>query len=642
VEYAAVLPNRFEVGADGKTNYERNKGKRCSTLGIEFGEAVMWRRKHIGGALGKLTSLWEDGIYLGVVGKSGEFMVGDGRGIWKTRSIQRKPLGERWDAYTINLVKHPPWRTSDDDPDADEPIPEVVKLIAAEEETERGNKDATIPRRVYISKEDLDKFGYSAQCIGCRSILRGTRRQGHSEACRKRLEKELQGADKIERTKRKLDEFMGDVLAKEDEKRLQEEETRRGRRTLSTPANDSQNTGSASSSDLTDGARKRQLEEAKGDDTISRRRIEEDAGERRVREEQKEPEDRPLKKMMVGNFEVNQDEDFEDEMIGDFGEGEYFDDRTGDVLDSSLVMRAEAEELEYMVHLGVGDEVDEQECWDKTGKAPTTTKFVRTNKGTTVEPDVRARLCGRDFKPKGEDGRCDVFAAMPPLEAKKMLFRMAAMDKRVWGDRRWQKRKIMLIDVKKAHLNGVVSDDVYAYVRLPDDRIWRLWRWLYGMRPAAQAWEEDYARKLETLGFVWGKSAPTVFFRPTTRCRCVVHGDDFTFSGYGDELKEVADKMREWYDLKVRGVLGGEDGDDTRVTILNRVLTWEGDYIDHRADDKHVQVIKNKFGLNAESKGLEAPAEKEDLGEGFGEAVDDEELENGEAKRFRGVAARIN
>ena len=96
---------------------------------------------------------------------------------------------------------------------------------------------------------------------------------------------------------------------------------------------------------MTDGARKRQLEEAKGDEAISRRRLEEDAGEKRVREEQKEPEDRPLKKMMVGNFEVNQDEDFEDEMIGDFGEGEYYDDRTGDVLDSSLVMRAEAEEL---------------------------------------------------------------------------------------------------------------------------------------------------------------------------------------------------------------------------------------------------------------------------------------------------------
>ena len=47
VEYAAVLLNRFEVGADGKTNYERCKGKRATTLGIEFGEAIMWRRKKL-------------------------------------------------------------------------------------------------------------------------------------------------------------------------------------------------------------------------------------------------------------------------------------------------------------------------------------------------------------------------------------------------------------------------------------------------------------------------------------------------------------------------------------------------------------------------------------------------------------------
>ena len=66
VEYAASLLNRFEVGHDGKTSYERCKGKKAKTLGIEFGEAVFWKRKLSGGALGKLTVTWEDGVYLGV------------------------------------------------------------------------------------------------------------------------------------------------------------------------------------------------------------------------------------------------------------------------------------------------------------------------------------------------------------------------------------------------------------------------------------------------------------------------------------------------------------------------------------------------------------------------------------------------
>ena len=41
-----------------------------------------------------------------------------------------------------------------------------------------------------------------------------------------------------------------------------------------------------------------------------------------------------------------------------------------------------------------------QECWDMTGKAPVTTKFVDLDKGTEEHPDVRCRLVARDFKPK--------------------------------------------------------------------------------------------------------------------------------------------------------------------------------------------------------------------------------------------------
>ena len=52
VEYAGHLLNRHEVGHDGKTAYERLKGKEATTLGIEFGESVHWKeRKTKGQAL---------------------------------------------------------------------------------------------------------------------------------------------------------------------------------------------------------------------------------------------------------------------------------------------------------------------------------------------------------------------------------------------------------------------------------------------------------------------------------------------------------------------------------------------------------------------------------------------------------------
>ena len=94
LEFAAHLLNRFEVGADGKTAYERCKGKASKSYGLEFGEGVLWKRKRVGNALGKLTSLWGDGVFLGVKGKSVEFVVCDAAGVWKTRTIQRKQVEE--------------------------------------------------------------------------------------------------------------------------------------------------------------------------------------------------------------------------------------------------------------------------------------------------------------------------------------------------------------------------------------------------------------------------------------------------------------------------------------------------------------------------------------------------------------------
>ena len=131
------------------------------------------------------------------------------------------------------------------------------------------------------------------------------------------------------------------------------------------------------------------------------------------------------------------------------------------------------------------------ECWRRTGKPPVSTKWVDIAKGS----DVRSRWVARDFKPKGERDRADLFAAMPPFKAKRMLFRRFATQSNLHGKK---KKKLMLIDVKKAHLNGVCDrDDVF--VELPSEagaagKCGRLLRWLYGMRGSASAWKADYSQ----------------------------------------------------------------------------------------------------------------------------------------------------
>ena len=62
----------------------------------------------------------------------------------------------------------------------------------------------------------------------------------------------------------------------------------------------------------------------------------------------------------------------------------------------------------------MGGDSTKEECWRRTGKPPVSTKFVRVNKGSEEDPDVRARLCGRYFKVKGGGTEVSLFAAMPP------------------------------------------------------------------------------------------------------------------------------------------------------------------------------------------------------------------------------------
>ena len=90
-EYASYLSNRLEVGKDGKTAYERCKGKRPTVLGIEFGEKLMWKKK-TKEKMEKLNARWEYGIFIGVRRRSGEVYVATKEGeIKRARSVRRIP-----------------------------------------------------------------------------------------------------------------------------------------------------------------------------------------------------------------------------------------------------------------------------------------------------------------------------------------------------------------------------------------------------------------------------------------------------------------------------------------------------------------------------------------------------------------------
>ncbi len=141
---------------------------------------------------------------------------------------------------------------------------------------------------------------------------------------------------------------------------------------------------------------------------------------------------------------------------------------------------------------------------------------------------MRHRLAARDFKPKGEKDRADLFAAMPALEAKRLLFKKAASHKGKCGDGRLVKQKLLFMDVKKAYLNGKVQEDDKAYIELPEG---------YGQSGTCGQIATAVARNE-----AGGRRLGSRLLREVVRLRhaqsdlgadsrCVVHGDDVTFMG---------------------------------------------------------------------------------------------------------------
>ena len=185
-------------------------------------------------------------------------------------------------------------------------------------------------------------------------------------------------------------------------------------------------------------------------------------------------------------------------------------------------------------------------------------------------------------------------------------------------------RKLRFIDAKKAHLNPKCDDDVY--IQLPPEvktgqgMCGKLVHWLYGLRPAAAAWERYYADKFEEKGFQRGLTCGVVFYHPQMDVSMAVHGDDFTFCGLEQYLWTVKRWMDEWFEVKVRGRLGPERHDDKCISVLGRLLRWEDWGITYQADPKHRNIILEQLGLEQKSKGLMVSGKVEEPEE-FDEAL---------------------
>ena len=610
VKYVSILLNKMEIGHDGKTAEQRGRGRKSAVLGLEFGERVLYKKRLESSHMEKLLPRWEYGVFVGIKQRSAELLIMAEDGLKVVRSARRVPVEERWLQECLDWVNVVPWNLGSSDKRADGELPETVRSGPAREltEGERGNLAAR-PTRIYpefkIMQADLERLGYTHGCPGCSSRLRGLQRQPHNKTCRERFEQLL-----------KTEAF----VANEDAQKAGHE-----KRVGNDGAKDEQ---ISVQTDVTDDVQMESSETARSSDDMSRKRQSEMSLEEL--------------EANIGQIICSYDNDFDMEISQIIcGNGTDFDMAWDDVNNMELpvdkVREARAEEMGHMKEK-VFEIATKRECWEKTGKAPKSTKWVDTDKSHGHgDMLVRSRWVARDFKTRGERDREDLFCATPPLELIRFLVSRQAT-RSLTG----RMRKSLFIDVKKAHLIPKCDEDVY--VDLPaeagagNDECGKLLYWLYGCRRAGQAWEDHYSDVLVAAGFRRGKASPVIFYHPVRDLWCVVHGDDFIFTGFDGDLDFAMGIMKDNYSIKNRGRLGPDEDDVQTIDILGRVLEYHPWGISWKADPRHRKMLLEHFGFNGQTKNLTRNGSKEeDEVESTGR-----QLQKEEETAFRAIAARAN
>ena len=193
-----------------------------------------------------------------------------------------------------------------------------------------------------------------------------------------------------------------------------------------------------------------------------------------------------------------------------------------------------------------------------------------------------------------EEESANFFASTPPLRAVKFLI-SEAMTKRVSRNNR--PLKLSFIDVKMRELCVEPPPEANE----PPGIVWRLQRAMYDTRDAEAAWEREWTKTLNSVGFESGASNPALLHSEKLDASMMVHGDDFLTLGDDEALSEVEHVMSSHYTIKVRAVLGAGRDDAKEVRILNRYVRWNSDgdrsWIEYEPDPRHAELIANLSNL---------------------------------------------
>ena len=486
VEHAADILNKFVVGADGRTAFQRLKGRKYTGTVLEFCSPVMFR---VSGKVqgGLMTERWYEGLWLGKRFDTEEHLVMKDDGfVVRCRAVRERDI-----PVTKEMLEK--LKSTPSDPTGTmKPVESVPRAVMTG--VDKKESEGFVPKRITISRAAMNKFGVTERCRKCRNIASGgSERSGsHSEECRRRFE-ELMKSDeefkeKLEENEDKRNKYLAGEVEACDAKR-----PRTGNADVLPAA------GGSSSSSSGQGTHRQPTEtepdvplatpevvmpdevptlENNGHVKQARSLVSNDDGDC----DQRRAVRRRLDCIIAAVHGC--DEQMHSEgIVLDAEETECWEQCESAgvyAYDSASVRRAKQEELDRFSKMNVYEVVRREDATRRWGSNIIGVRWVLTPKSY----GLKARLVAKEFASKKID-RDTLFAGTPSLGALRLLISRVAAE--------WSSGVMMMTaDIKTAFLYASMKRDVLIELPPEDvhsqsgDYVGHLLRAMYGTRDAPQ------------------------------------------------------------------------------------------------------------------------------------------------------------
>ena len=151
VHHAADVYNKYHVGPDGRTVYERLKGRPYSGTMFEFGQVILYKTSSkVQG--GDMSAGWKKGIWLGKRFTTEEHLIATTDGLVAMSGAVREHPGVTWDSKMFDSVVGVPWdplakNRGQDASERHERVADLPRVLVT-----RGNEEIPLVRNFALTK----------------------------------------------------------------------------------------------------------------------------------------------------------------------------------------------------------------------------------------------------------------------------------------------------------------------------------------------------------------------------------------------------------------------------------------------------------------------------------------------------------